>query len=941
MIKKVLLLAIYSICFYSISNAQKSGVKGIVRDLKTGEAMIGATVFILEKPTVGTMCNFDGTYELEVEPGTYTLVCSFISYEDEQQTIVINPGQTTTVNFSMKIASVNIGETVIVARRVTGSDLALLSTMKTSEMVISGISEQQIKRSQDGNAAAVVKRVPGVTIAENRFVMIRGLSERYNPVILHDVYAPSMETDIRSFSFDIIPSSLIDRILIYKSPSAELPGDFAGGVVKIYTKNIPNENSTSASISTSYREGTSFRTFNHAERGNALYYTSFNNGYYDLPNDFPLDIRRIENKPDQIQYFGRSLQNAWIPESKNSLFNYSASVNFNRRYLLKDKIHAGQITSINYRNSKSIASVYRKDYNAYDFNTKQASLIYNFEDNRHSNDISLGVLSNWAIQLNSRNVIEFKNLFNQLNKSEYIHRTGRMIEHNYYANNHSFYQIYRGIYSGQITGNHTINKSTSIDWVTGFGFSYRDEPDYRRFRSDYDTITGKSTLYVPFGAAQPFFLGRYYSFMKEYIYTGSVNLSHKFREEETSGIKPVLNTGFFYEYKTRYFSSRNIGYVRSSILNFDNNLLDVSIDSIFKPENINNVTGIRIDEQSNPSDSYSASNNMLAYYASFFLPLTQKFNVTVGTRAEINNQKLNSFTLTNDPVIVDNTTISILPSVNFSYAITPKMLARLAYGKTVNRPEFRELAPFGFYDFNYNLVKKGSDTINIANIHNYDLRWEFYPSGVELISVGIFYKRFLNPIETSFVPGGGSAGIKTFTYANAEMAESKGVEIEIRKNLADMFAEPMFTDNFSVLFNTTIIRSSVELGAAGLGQNVTTRSMYGQSPFIVNAGIFYEHPEKKINANFMYNIIGKRIYLIGYDDYPDIYEMPRNMLDFTFTKEFKKNIELKFGIQNLLNADVLLIQDGNQDGVFDKNIDQVMQEYKEGRSYSLGISYKF
>lgn len=918
--------------------AQNATIRGLVTDQTNNEELVGASIF-LQGTTTGASTNLDGRYEIKnIPPGTYTLVARYISYKEQQfHDVRLQAGQVLEIDIELESDAFLMEGVTVVARRTTGTDIAMLSAIRSSEMVVSGISSQQIRRSQDSDAAQVVKRVPGVTLVGNRFINIRGLSERYNAVLLHDVYAPSMEADVRSFSFDIIPSGLIDQVMIYKSPSPELPGDFAGGVVKIYTKGIPDENNISVSYSASVIDGVSFTDFYRApqEKG---YWSGFNNGKYDLPEDFPQDLRQVITDQDAIDAAGRSLQNAWVADEIPLLWNHSASVNLSRRFELRNNRYLGSITSISYSNSKQKYNVERKDFNSYDFVEERSSLIYNFNDFRNVENIRLGIIQNFAYSINPNNIIEFKNLFNQISQSEYIHRTGPNYDFNFNANNHSFYQIYRGIYAGQLTGNHTISEHSKLDWVAGVGFSFRDEPDYRRFRSDLDTVTGQSTLYVPFGAAAAYFLGRYYSEMRENNYTLSTNYSYMF--DNLYGFKPMLNIGLFAEYKDRFFESRNIGYVRASLLGFDSGLLDVSIDSLFHPENINGSKGIMIDEQSNPSDSYAATNLNMAGYVSVFFPLTSRLNISGGLRLEHNTQTLSSFTLTNDPIEVNNPLLSLLPSVNISYALSDDMLIRAAYGKTLNRPEFRELAPFGFYDFNFNLVRKGSDTIRIATAHNFDLRWEYYPSGNEVINVGVFYKRFIDPIETSFVPGGGSGGIKTFTYANAAGAVSLGMEAEVRKSLRGLFNSG-FVDKFSVLFNAALIRSEVELGDAGLGQSVDSRAMFGQSPYIVNAGLYFHDSKSMWHINVLYNVIGRRIYVVGYDDYPDIYEMPRNLLDLTVTKNFGRRLELKFGVSNILSEPVLLLQDANADGIFDRENDQRIQYFVDPRSFSLGLSYQF
>ncbi|HMM10786.1 MAG TPA: TonB-dependent receptor [Bacteroidales bacterium] len=920
-----------------VVKAQQAAVTGKVTDKGTGEELAGANIYI-KGTTIGVSTDLDGNYTLgNLQPGKYTIVCSFISYKTQEfPEITLNPGQRLALNIMLESDAFLIEGVTVVARRATNTDLALISSIKSSEQVLSGISSQQIKRSQDSDAAQVVKRVPGVIVIDGRFINIRGLSERYNTVLLHDVVAPSMEADVRSFSFDIIPSNLIDRIMIYKSPAAELPGDFAGGVVKIYTKGIPDVEDIQVSYNAGFVEGVSLGKFYRAPQ-DKMYWTGFNSGKYNLPSSFPADLRKIYDNPDLRTEAGRSLNNAWVADELSAMWNHSGSLNMAKRIKLSGKQYLGSISSLSYSNNKNVLEIERKDFNSWDPVTG-SSVIYRFNDERHVQNIRLGVVQNFAWSITPEHIIEWKNLFNQFSQAEYIHRTGPHYDFGFNANNHSFYQIYRGVYTTQLTGNHKFDNKNSLDWVLGFGLAYRDEPDYRRYRSDLDTVTLENTLYVPFGAAAAYFLGRFFSEMREHNYTVNANYSRKLGN--IAGIQPVLNAGFFTELKDRRFDARNIGYVRSSITNFNQNLLRVSIDSLFHPQNINSTTGIAIDEQSNPSDSYTSDNTNFGGFASVFAPLGPRLNLTFGLRLENNLQRLDSYTLTNDPVNVELSEFKLLPSASITFNLNQDMVLRAAYGRTTNRPEFRELAPFGFYDFNYNLVKKGNDSIVNATIDNFDLRWEWYPSASEIINFGVFYKLFDKPIETTFVPGGGSGGIKTFTYANAASAYSFGLEAEVRKSLKGL-TKSGFIDRLSIMFNGSLIQSKVKLGSAGIGQKLESRPLFGQSPYIVNAGLYFSDPISQTNFTALFNVIGRRIYIVGFDDYPDIYEMPRNLLDLTLTKNFGKHIELKAGVSNLLGAPALLLQDGNQDGKFDDNIDQRIQYNQVPRNYTLGITYTF
>ena len=923
---------------FSLSASADSGsVRGIVRDQKTGETIIGANV-VIQGTTIGVSTDVKGRFELnDLAAGSYNLLVSFISYQPVKiENVEIKRAETVVLDIELAEDIAVIDGVHVTARRTTNTDISLLSSIKNSELVVTGISAQQIRRSQDSDASMVIRRIPGVTVIADRFIMIRGLSERYNPTMMHFMPAPSMEADIRSFSFDIIPSSVIDQILVYKSPSAELPGEFGGGVVKIFTKSIPDETGTRVTYTTSYEQGSSLGSFYMADRGGNNF-LGFNNRQFDLPSYFPGSLRAVHD-PEKLTALGRSLENNWLPVQTNAGLRHSANVVHSSRFNW-GRVEFGNTTSLSYSLSNSVENVRRIDYNLFDQNLQVGSKIFDFNDQQNTQNIRTGLLHNWAFSIGPNHSFEFKNFFNQISQSQYVFRSGNHFEFGYYANSHAFYQLYRGIYLGQLTGNHKFNEQrTTLDWAVGYGHSFRDEPDYRRFRSDLNQQDGSRTLYVPFGAAATYFMGRFYSEMSENNYNAVANLKHRFKFNQLPNFQPELMAGFFFEDKDRVFDARNLGYVRANSFLFNQTLLNVPIDSLFHVENINTTTGIRLDEQTNLSDSYSARNNLLAGYAQLSLPIG-RFRISGGVRMENFRQRLNSFTFTKDPVVVDNPVLSVLPSANISFNFTDKMLVRTAYGKTVNRPEFRELAPFGFYDFNLNLVKRGNPDLKKASIHHFDLRWEYYPSPSELIMAGVFYKRFLSPIESSFIPGGGTAGIKTFSFSNAKAAESRGVEVEVRKSLQDLTRSD-FVNRFTVLMNAALIQSNVELGDAGLGQRFTERPMQGQSPYIVNVAFNYNDPDRQLQVTTNFNVIGKRIFMIGFDDYPEIYEMPRNLLDITVTKGLRNNLELRLGARDLLSQEALLLQDGNQDGTFDRKSDQAIERLNPGAHFSVGLSWK-
>ncbi len=242
--------------FYSF--AQKGILKGTINDAKTGESLVGTTI-LMQGTTTGTITDFDGNYSLpNISPGAYNMVISFISYQSQIIRVEIKDGEETVLNVKLEPATLDVGEVQVVAKKREDTEMSLLSSLKSSDLIMSGISAQQIGKSQDKDAAEVMRRVPGITITDGRFVIVRGLVERYNSVMLNNATAPSFEADKRAFSFDAIPSGMIENILIYKSPAPELPADFAGAAIEVKTKNVADQNSFSLTYGNKYIQGSTF-----------------------------------------------------------------------------------------------------------------------------------------------------------------------------------------------------------------------------------------------------------------------------------------------------------------------------------------------------------------------------------------------------------------------------------------------------------------------------------------------------------------------------------------------------------------------------------------------------------------------------------------------------------------------------------------------------------
>jgi len=937
----LLLLVVFS----SNTFAAMGSIEGLVFDKKTGETLVGATI-ILEGTQTGAVTDFDGHFVIAgIKPGKYNVVVSYISYNPIVfDGVVVLADKKVQLKVDLEEASVTIGDVAVTASRRKGSDVSIISAIKSGLIVASGISNQQIMRSQDRDASEVVKRVPGITIVDDRFVIVRGLGQRYNSVWLNNSAAPSSESDSRAFSFDIVPSSMLENMMVFKTPAPELPGDFSGGFVKITTKDVPESNLYSFSIGTSFTPGTTLNDI-YKYDGGKNDWLGFDDGTRKLPSTFPKDLREVGANDQAL--LGRMLNKNWLAKASTATpdlrFSYTMAHSFKLR-----KVIIGEVTSVSYSNTSSSDEVENNNFGAYHFVEDKPGDDFAFKDNVYKNTVKLGVMHNWSAFLGKGNKIEFRNLFNHIGSTKTTLRSGT--ENNYtqiksYENGF----LSRSTYLGQLSGTHSFNENkTKIDWIAGYSRATRDEPDLKRikqFKNEDKTSVNYGKYYMVFiSTPLPNNAGRIYQNLQENVYTAAANIENTFNIFD---INPVLKAGIYAEKKERNFSARKLGYKVGS--NYDNSIEYLPLDQIFTDANINTTTGIILTENTDKSDSYTGSNDQIAGYLAFQIPFSAKFSVYAGVRGEKNKQSINSYDRYQQPITVINDTFNILPSINAIYKFNDKNLVRMAYGKSLNRPEFREIAPFPFYVFEDNALYSGNTGLKNATIHNGEIRYEHYPSENEILSVGLFYKKFFNPIEIKYNRTG--SGLE-YTYQNAEKAFNYGFEAELRKTLSSSG----FLEKVSVVLNGALIKSEINF-TDKVTEN--TRPMAGQSPYILNAGIFYSDQEKsRLMVNLLYNVIGKRIYIVGQreqyspEDIPDLYEMPRHLVDFVVSKKIGKYAELKFSIKDLLNQSIVYKQNvnatvdlshytGGASEIKHFDRDQVLRSYKPGSSYSLELGFRF
>lgn len=919
-ILKSIRISILLITFSTAVFAQTGKITGKVIDKGNGETLIGLTVGI-EGTSKGAATDIDGNFVIaNLDPGKYNLTFRYLGYQTKTVTAVevteaVVPKLTVTMEESAKQA---LNEVVVTASYVRASVTALYAQQKNATSISSGISSEIIKRSPDKNTSEVLKRVSGASIQDNKFIIVRGLSDRYNTAMLNNAILPNTEVDRKAFSFDIIPSNLIDAIVVSKTASADLPADFSGGVIQISTKDFPDTKFVNLSLGTSYNTQSTFKDFVSAPKsGNEVF------GFYDKGRDIPASF------PSKAEYLAlpsqgpvkfelsKAFKNNWGYNDVKSKLGPIFQANYGNSKIYKNNNKFGTILSLSYRYDERLKDVDQIAYTGQNVGDK-------FNDQVYSYNTNIGGLANFAYAWGN-NKIALKNIYNRVIESKFTARNG-VDESSQPFSRTADYLLQRSLISNQLSGDHLLSENSKIklDWNLNFANTDRKEPGFKRMEYSQGSASVQS------GSTDPRFGGNFSSLLNENAYGSAANFTIPVKWFKDNN---KVKFGYFGTIRARDFSARVIGFIRDN--QFDNfAALTLPQYEIFKPENIKPGSFV-LDEITNGSDAYKANSFLNAGYLMFDGFTNDKLRISAGVRAESYRQKLTSADNSNTAIGVDTTYINVLPSLNLIYNLTEKSNFRLSGSKTVGRPEFREIAPFSFYEFNQNASVQGNPNLKQSSTLNVDLGFATYPGSGEVFSVSTFFKRFDLPIEQSLQLG--TSG-RSLTYLNAKSATVYGVEAEVRKSLK--FIDDRFK-NFTFSANASFIKSEVQVSKTVNKDGV--RPLQGQSPYLINTGIQYNSTAANgAGFSLLYNRIGKRIWAVGNIQDKDIYENPRNVLDFQFSKKIAKaKGEFKINYSDILNNKGVFYQDANQNGSFESDKDYVNISEKYGSSISVSFAYTF
>lgn len=961
-----ILIVVFFILISVFSQAQQGKIRGTVFDEKTGETLVGVTV-VVKGTTTGTATDLDGQFSLDVNPGTYELQISYISYQTLNVSAITVKADDVALleNLRMKESTLEIDEVVVTAEAIRTTEAALNTLKKQSAVIMDGISAAKIKRIGDNTAVEAAKRVTGVTVEDGKYIYVRGLGDRYSKTTLNQMDIPGLDPDRNSLQMDIFPTNLIDNMLVSKNFTADVPADFTGGIMNVETKDFPEEKIISVSASTSYNPDMHLNSGYLTYPGGTTDFLGFDDGTRALPErarqpDIPTPISGapLQETVDFIKSFNPQL----AANRQTSPLDYSVSFSMGNQIDLFKRTNKspklGYIFSLSYKSDyKYYSDVVYGEYQRYidpDRYEMRYATVQNGELGEHN--VLVGLLGGIAVKTSMSKV---RLTAMRLQNGE--KRAGKFsVENNGEAVGQSGYQAIsdnlefnqRSLTNVLINGTHVLkNSGWEIDWRLSPTFSTSEDPDIRK--TAFTNINGRYSFMAGAGGNP----ARIWRSLNEMNAMGKLDITKKYQFKNTDA---KLKLGFSRTWKDRdyeilffdvqFFGSQSWPNPDPSTVLNDENIYPNRPNSIYYQSG---------NPDPNPNAYQSNINNTGFYISNEFTPAA-KLKVILGLRAEnfvqrhtgrdqryASGDTENGINLDNEKVLE---AFDLFPSVNLIYSLNENQNLRASYSKTIARPSFKELSFAQILDPISNRIFNGSlftypgwdGNLTETRINNLDLRWELFMESGQIISASTFYKSFDNPIELVRIPEQQTS--TEYQPRNVGDGRLFGAEIEFRKDLN--FIAPQLA-NFNLNGNFTLVESQIDMTEIEFNSRKTyekngetienKRQMAGQSPHVINAGFTYSSNKAGLDAGFFYNVKGPTLSIVGAGLFPDIYIEPFHSLNFSMNKKLgeNKNTSIDFKVSNILNSRV---ESYYHSFSAEK---QLYSSIGPGRSYSLGLSFRF
>jgi hypothetical protein len=929
----VLAALVFGPCADRASAQDIGDITGRIVDASTGDPIIGSTVLVTGT-RLGAYTNTSGAFTIRRVPaGTHTLRVTSIGFTPQtREGVVVGAGRSTNIDFALAAVTLKGAEVTVTARSGRQSERSALAERRRSAQVSDAISSEQISRAQAGSAGDAMKRVTGVSVVGDRYVVVRGLQERYSSTQLNNVSLPSPEPEKKVVPFDLFPSSMISRLTTIKTFTPDNPGDFAGGLVKIETKEFPE----SFTFVSSYGTGMN----SQAQGGDGLGYRGGSKDFLGIDDGtraLPVNIGPGHRQTTEAQadLLSRFTNTVYSPVREPLPVGSALSFSIGDR--MGEEIPIGVLFSGSYSGSSTLRAGRERYPILQRTESGDREMRYDYGVERSERSVLWGGLLNVSAQLAPAHKVSLKGIYSHSSDDE-----SRLVEGEYNQSTVGRIRysrlrfVERGLGSLQIDGEHELSEvlDSKLDWRAAFSFASRREPDNRSvtyFKSDGDTTYAFANN---FGSNN----SRFFSDLDDRETTVGVDWTVPLGTVD-GGAKAKV--GGMLRLRDRDFAARRFLFGTSSS---DFSILTEAPEELFTPANVRSGV-LTFNDETAATDAYGAAEQVSAGYAMVDMPVVGGLRLVAGARLEnwsVSLDAVNALTrVVNPELSARRSSIDILPSVNLIYALGEAMNLRASATQTLARPEFRELAPFRFDDYRQSTY--GNPALEPTRILNLDSRWEWFPRGGEVVAVSGFFKRFTDPIEQFYLVGSGIS----VEPANASDAVAYGAELEIRRSL-DFVDEELLPLVLGA--NLTVARSHVSfdesefvtvfdgIAATKYSPMVLTsrsRPMQGQSPYVFNASLAYDRDDWGTSATVLYNVVGRRLAIVGTEGIPDTYEEPRGSLDVNLTQRLPSGFQLKVAAKNLFDSETLYRQ------VFDDGETVDVERYRTGRSLSIGVTFNF
>ena len=902
----VLMIAVATALVAPPALAQNGSIHGTVHDAKSGEELVGANV-VLVGTKLGAPTDIDGKFTVRnVPPGVYTVRAAYVGYTASSVTgVTVKPGEALKLDLTLREESLQAEEVTITAERMLNTEAAILSDRKKAAVIGDGISADQVKKTPDVTSGDALKRVTGISVVDNKFVYVRGVTDRYNATTLNGVTTTSTEVGKKSFTYDLLPANLLENTVVVKSATPDLAGDFTGGLVQLNTLDFPDRSVLKLTLRSGYNTITTSEDF-LGSQGGQRDWLGFDDGGRGYPGD-----------PTNQWDVAGQLPNTWAPRRETAPVNGGFALSYGDRWLLDDEAadQLGIVGALSYQNGFQKAEL-STNY------VSQGGDPQVFSGSNNTYGVLWGGILDLNYKMGGLHKFSLKNNYNRLADDKVNVADG-------YDSNGDVRRLTtewseRSTYAVSLGGQHTFPSLSElgVQWKGYYNDSRREEPDRKSI--EYSRPTNSPDL--PFEARPG---ERSWANFFERLSGASADVTVPVARD----LK--VKVGGLAEGRDRAYGIRYYQMDHNNLNAQTYYLTGLPVDSIYRPENFGpGKFGMNL--VSNSWDEYTADQGLYALYGMVDMPFSAAgldFRLAGGARMENSTQNVQTTAAPGSPDLVNAQLkrVDVLPSVNLTWMASDITNLRLAYSHSVNRPEFREMASVYIYDFDTYEGLQGNPALQRAYIRNYDVRAEIFPGVGELVAVSFFYKSITGAIEEQLLPS--SKPLRT--WFNSDRGKNYGWEFEVRKDFGFLGE---YGRSFSVTGNYTRIMSEIEYTVPItdpnnqgniVGEQVLTRPMQGQSPYMINLSLLFTEPTLGTSLNVLYNTFGSRLDAVGYND-ADTYEQPRDVVDVALTQPIGRALEFKVAVRDLLA----------QDQEYTRR-ELPYRTYQRGTNYSLSLSMAF